>query len=120
MKTKFLVKEEIENKKKKLVTVIRAWEGMLVISGSMLTTFSFLAARALQAGSMILAVGFLICVAAAIACAVAQFMESERMIEGCLDYIWHYCDIAFESLRLKKELTIDEIIDESKHIPRVD
>lgn len=120
MKTKFLVKEEIENKKKGLVTVIRAWEGMLVISGSMLVTFSFFAARALQAGHTGLAIGFLICVATAIACAVSQFMESERMIKGCLDYIWHYCDIAFESLRLKKELTIDEIIDESKHIPRVD
>lgn len=116
MKTKFLVKEEIEKKKEALVTVTRAWEGMLVLSGAMLVTFSFLAVRASQAGHTGLAVGFLICVATAIACAVAQFMESEKMIKACLDYIWHYCDIAFDSIRLKKELTLDEVIDEyEKH-----
>jgi hypothetical protein len=121
MKTKFLVKDEIEKKKEALVSIMRALQIMLVLSGAMITTFLVCASKAFRAGSMFLTTGFLICIAVAIGCVAAQFITSERTIKGCLDYIWHYCDIAFDSIRLKKELTLDEIIDEyEKHITRVD
>lgn len=121
MKTKFLVKDEIEKKKEALVSIMRCLSATLVLSGAMITTFLVCASKAHKAGSMFLTTGFLICMAVAIACVIAQFVTSERTIRGCLDYIWHYCDIAFDSIRLKKELNLDEIIDEyEKHIPRVD
>lgn len=121
MKTKFLVKEEIEEKKKALVPIVRYSQIMLVVCGAMITTFTFCARMAWGEGHIGIAGGLIVCLALTVFCVFEQLSIIEKTIKADLNYIWNYCDIAFESLRLKKELTLDEIIDEyEQHVPKID